>query len=158
MSNKRRLPLAVIQGRGKSHLTKEEIKIRQEQEEKARGFTDRIEPPSYLLKKQQEEFMEIANELIRLNIFSNLDVDTLARYIDSRSQYIELVKKIRNIKFDKNFKEYAQMQRTKNALFTECRQLANDLGLTITSRLKLVVPQIEKEETKSEFERKFGDV
>lgn len=154
-------PLAVIQGKGRSnHLTKEEIKKRQEHEERMKGRTDNIVAPSYLTKKQKEEFYRIADELIELEIFTNLDVDNLARYIDSRDQYIKVTRALRAMKAVNDGEandDYAKLQRTRNTLFTECRNAAGDLGLSITSRLSLVIPKKEEEEV-SEFERKFGDL
>src|SRR5690625_3772656 len=101
MAGRNRQPLSVIQGKGRSnHLTKKEIKERQAQEESMMGHTDKVEAPSYLLKSQKEEFEELATELMRLNIFSNLDVDNLARYIDSKHQYIRLVRLLRKTKPD----------------------------------------------------------
>ncbi|ADU30355.1 phage terminase small subunit P27 family [Evansella cellulosilytica] len=153
MSGKNRQPLSVIQGKGRKHLTKNEIKEREEQEAALKGNTDNIVAPSYLTKSQKEEFDQIANELVRLQIFSNLDVDALARYIDSRDQYIKIVRLLRSTKPKDDFKEYAQIQRSKNLLFNECRSSAGDLGLTITSRLKLVLPKTDDEKPKSKWEK-----
>lgn len=154
MAGRNKQPLSVIQGKGKSnHLTKAEIESRKEHEESIKGFTDRVDAPSYLTAAQKKEFEELSNELIRIEIFSNLDVDSLARYLDSRDQYINLVKLLRKTKPDDDFKTYSQMQRTKNLLFSECRSAANDLGLTITSRLKLVIPKSDEEKPKNKFEK-----
>ncbi|CDO03108.1 putative phage terminase, small subunit, P27 family [Oceanobacillus picturae] len=171
MPGRNKQPLSVIQGKGRSnHLTKDEIKKRQEQESKMKGFTDNVEAPSYLTKKQREEFDRIATELLRLDIFSNLDVDNLARYIDSKTQYLDLLKHIKRIKATEYEKvngkkkaianeDYPKLMRVKNSLFNECRAAASDLGLTITSRLKLVIPNSDdNNKPKSEFEQKFGDV
>lgn len=171
MAGRNKQPLAVIQGKGRSkHLTKEMIKERQEQEDAVRGFTDKIVAPSYLSKKQKDDFNGIANELVRLNIFSNLDVDSLARYIDSKHQYLQLIKDLKKIKptivvesedGTKNYfanEDYPKLMRIKNTLFNECRAAASDLGLSITSRLKLVIPKKEDNKPQSDFDRKFGDV
>lgn len=151
-------PLSVIQGKGKSkHLTKADIKERQEQENSMKGYTDKIEPPKYLTAAQKSEFETLAKELIRLEIFNNLDVDNLARYLDSRDQYIKIVKLLRSTKPEEDFKKYANVQRTKNLLFNECRSAASDLGLTITTRLKLVIPKVVDNRPKTEAEKRFGD-
>lgn len=169
MAGRIREPLAVIQGKGKSnHLTKSEIQKRKKQEDAVRGFSDNISAPSYLTAAQKKEFDRLAAELVRLNIFSNLDVDSLARYIDSKFQYIQLIKEIKKIKStdvlisaDGKKKvvandDYPKLMRTKNQLFNECRSAASDLGLTITSRLKLVIPENEDTKPKSEAEKRFG--
>ncbi|GAB2561020.1 phage terminase small subunit P27 family [Gracilibacillus alcaliphilus] len=166
MAGRNKQPLSVIQGKGRSnHLTKDEIKKRQEHEERIRGHTDKVDPPSYLLKSQKDEFEKLAVELMRLNIFSNLDVDSLARYVDSKDQYIKLVRVLRKTKPADDFDLYSKMQRSKNLLFNECRSAANDLGLTITSRLKLVIPKTDEDTTpktdedttpKTEAEKRFN--
>ncbi|UFT98102.1 phage terminase small subunit P27 family [Radiobacillus kanasensis] len=166
MAGRNKQPLSVIQGKGRSnHITKKEAKKREEQEEAVRGYTDKIKAPSYLTKKQKEEFNQISEELVRLNIFSNLDVDGLARYIDSRDQYIKLTKDIRTMKATRKVEghklasdDYAKLTRVRNLLFNECKAAASELGLSITSRLKLVIPKKEDDAPKSEFDKKFGDV
>ena len=171
MTGRNKQPLSVIQGKGKSnHLTKEEIKNRQEQESLMKGYTDNVEVPTYLTAAQKKDFKKIALELMRLEIFSNLDVDALARYIDSKTMYIKLNKELKKIKSTELIEledgtqrvianeDYPKLMRTRNSLFGECRAAASDLGLTITSRLKLVLPKKDDDAPKSEFEKKFGDV
>ncbi|MEK4199089.1 MULTISPECIES: phage terminase small subunit P27 family [Cytobacillus] len=165
MAGRPRQPLEVIKGKGRSnHLTKAEMKTREEQENAIRGSTDNIEAPSYLTKKQKDEFYKISSELVKLKIFSNLDVDGLARYIDSRDEYIKIVKLLRSMKpivivdgmklLDEG---YTKLQKTKNLLFNECKAAASELGLSITSRLKLVIPKAEDDrKPKTEAEKRFG--
>jgi P27 family predicted phage terminase small subunit len=154
LAGRNRQPLAVIQGKGRSnHLTKEEIARRKEHEERMRGNTDKVEPPEYLLKKQKEEFEEIASELLNLGIMSNLDVDTLARYIVAKTEYERLGPVIRKLNPIDDIDAYTRLNRTRKQLSDECRSYANDLGLTITSRLKLVIPKAEDEKPKNKFEK-----
>ncbi|MFS1519691.1 phage terminase small subunit P27 family [Bacillus sp. SCS-151] len=166
MSGRNKQPLAVVQGKGKKHLTKAEIKERKEQEKAIKGYTDNIEPPAYLTAAQKKEFNRIANELVRIEILSNLDVDHLARYIDSKSEHEKISKELRKMKPTIRVdteggseivhnESYIKLRKTKNLLFNECRSAATDLGLTITSRLKLVIPTKEKEKPESKF-AKFG--
>lgn len=170
MAGRNKQPLAVIHGKGKSkHLTKEVVKERQAQEDAMKGHTDKIVAPDYLTKKQKKEFDDLAVELIRLKLFSNLDVDGLARYVDSRGEYIKLVKFLRPMKptsrvvdDDGNVnivanETYTKLTKSKNQLFNECKAAASDLGLSITSRLKLVIPKTDdNNKPKTEAERRFG--
>lgn len=162
--SKKRLPVSVLKARGKTNLTKAEIKKREQQEKRIRGNTDNIEPPSRFSKEDKAEFNRISSQLVELGIFSNLDVDLLVMFIDSKREHEKVTNAINNMKpveTTEEFKQanemYLKLVRIKKSLFDECRSVANDLGLTITSRLKLVIPEPEKEE-KSEFEKKFSNV
>lgn len=148
-----RLPLEVVQARGSKHLTKAEIKERQEREIKP--ITDNIIAPAYLTKKQKEEFYKIADQLKKLKILGETDVDALGRYITANDFYINAVKKMRSkeIKDDPiKFDAWAKIQ---ERYFKQCRASANDLGLTISSRCKLVVPEAKNETPKENKFKKF---
>ena len=165
MPGRKKQPLSVIDGKGKSnHITKEERKKREQHENHMKGHTDKVEPPSYLTKKQKEEFTELAEELIRLDIFSNLDVDGLARYIDSRDLYIKITRDLRSMRATHRedgkklaSDDYAKLSRTRNTFLNECKTAASDLGLSITSRLKLVLPEGDEDDApKTEAEKRFS--
>lgn len=145
-----RLPIEVVMARGSKHLTKAEIKERQARELKP--IADNIVAPAYLTKKQTDEFYKIAEQLEKLNILGETDVDALGRYITAREMYENAVKQMRKpeVKEDPNL--FAKWLNNLDKLFKQCRASANDLGLSITSRCKLVVPVIEQE---TEKENKF---
>lgn len=158
MAGRNKQPLKVIEGKGSSnHITKEEAKKRAAHEEKMRGNNDKIRAPEYLLKKQKEEFEAIAAELVDLDIMSNLDIDTLARYIEAKTEYQRLGPVIRKLDPIKNLDTYTKLSRTRKQLSDECRSYASDLGLTITSRLKLIIPSSSATVgAKTEAEKRFG--
>lgn len=174
MAGRNKQPMHVILGKGRSnHIKNDEMKNRLNQEEKLRGPTENVVPPSYLTAAQKKEFMEIANKLIPLDIFSELDADALARYLDSKYYYLQVVKEMRKVKptiilTSKNEDdeiekiivandEFSKLARSRRGLFNECRAAATDLGLTITARLKLVIPTPVIEKGKSEAQKRFGD-
>lgn len=143
-----RLPVELVQARGSKHLTKAEIQERQEREIKP--ISDNIIAPSYLTKKQKDEFYKIADQLKRLKILGETDVDALARYITAKDMYENAVKQLRkpDVKNDPfMFEKWLKIQ---DKLFKQCRSSANDLGLSISSRCKLVVPEANKAETPKE--------
>ena len=86
-----RMPLEVIEARGAKHLTKAERQKRLESEIKP--IVDNIVAPDYLSKKQKNEFYRISEQLKKLKIMGETDVDTLARYIVAQDFYINAVKK-----------------------------------------------------------------
>lgn len=154
-----RLPLEVIQARGAKHLTKAEIEERQEREIKP--ITDNIEAPSYLTKKQKTEFDTIAAQLKKLNILGETDVDALARYVVANTFYIQAVKKLRKKEVMDDSNLFFSWTNIEEKYFKQCRLAANDLGLSISSRCKLVVPNADKSEQKvnkfKKFEKRIND-
>lgn len=166
-----RLPLEVVQARGSKHLTKAEIKERQEREIKP--ITDNIIAPAYLTKKQKNEFYTISEQLQKLKIMGETDVDALARYIIAQNFYTDTIKAIRNLPKEKpkkeefsNVSEYysnleiwytrgAILDRRQERYFKQCRSSANDLGLSISSRCKLVVPETKPETPKENKFKQF---
>ena len=149
--NTRGQPIELILAKGKSHKSKAEIKERMENQIKAPS--DKIVPPKYLDAKQKREFKKIAKELIDLDIMSNLDCDALARYIISLDVYLKITAEVQSSSLDDldKFKELTILQ---DRYFKQCRMAASDLGLTITSRCRLVIPK-PPEPKKNKFD-KFG--
>lgn len=152
----KRQPTALVIAKGKKHLTKAEIKERLSGE--IVPIADNIIAPDYLTKKQKEEFYTIAEQLKRLKIIGETDVDALARYVTANSLYVEAVKKMRSkeVKADPTlFDAWAKIQ---ERYFKQCRSSANDLGLSISSRCRLVVPEakdaLKKENKFSKFEKR----
>lgn len=148
-----RLPLELVQARGSKHLTKAEIQERQEREIKP--ITDNIIAPAYLTKKETEEFYKIADQLKKLNVMGETDVDALARYITSREMYENAVKQMRKKEVKNNPLLFEKWLKIQDKLFKQCRASANDLGLSISSRCKLVVPEAKKETPKENKFKKF---
>ena len=82
-----------------------------------------------------------------------MDVDTLARYLIAQKIYLDLTNHILSSDFEFNDK----IINAQDKYFKQCRQCASDLGLTISSRCKLVIPK--KEEDKTDVrDKRFGDV
>lgn len=157
MAGRNKQPLKVLEMKGASnHITKEEARKRLEHEQRMRGSTDKVEPPEHFTAAQQREFTEIAEQLIELDIFSNLDVDALARYIDARSEYKRVTAAIKKVDLFEDVVMYTKLVSARDKFSKECRSHASDLGLTITSRLKLVIPETKEKEQKTPGEKRFG--
>lgn len=140
-----RQPTALVELKGKKHFTKAELEERKNAEVNA--DTDNIVPPDYLTEKQAGEFLALADELKRCEIMTNLDCDALARFVVARSDYADYVKLMRSIpKTVDNLQELKEADKLKRGAFLDCNTAAKELGMTISSRCKLVVPK--KEESK----------
>lgn len=143
-------PVEVVLAKGKKHLTKAEIEERRAREIKP--LDGEIIAPDYLTKKEKAQFYEIAEKLQRLKIMGETDVDALGRYITANGLYINAVKMLRKTEVKNNPDLLEAWSKIQERYFKQARASANDLGLTISSRCKLVVPDTEKETPK---ENKF---
>ena len=126
-------------------LSQAEIEERKEREVKPETLKRVKIPECIKSKKAKEEYKKIAKELIKLDIFSLLDVDSLARFILSREQYLAIMDQVSNtsLMLEDNSvnSEYERLTTLANKYFTMCRQTAGDCGLTITSRCKIILPK-----------------
>lgn len=145
-----RQPTALVELKGKKHFTKAELEERKNAEVDA--DTDNIVPPDYLTEKQAGEFRELADELKRCEIMTNLDCDALARFVVARSDYADYVKLMRSIpKTVDNLQELKEADKLKRGAFADCNTAAKELGMTISSRCKLVVPKKNDEPKPNKF-------
>ena len=143
-----RLPIEVVQARGSKHLTKAEIQERKEREIKP--VTDDIIAPDYLTKKQKDTFYKLASQLEKLKIMGETDVDALARYIVANDSYVHATKQLRKSEVKNDPMKYESWSKIQERNFKMVRASANDLGLSISSRCKLVVPGTNKEDKPKE--------
>lgn len=132
-----RKPLAI----NKKHFTEEEREQR-EAEELSVPFTE-VEPPDCLSDEQKEEFREIAEKLVALGIFTELDEDALARYILARELYLTYTGKLRIMLDDDEaeLRDVAALQQLQDKAYRQCVTSANELCLNVKSRAQLVIPQ-----------------
>lgn len=158
-----REPIDLIAAKGRKHLTNEEYEERRQSEVTAPS--DNIKPPLFLSKKEREKFMELAEQLIELKIMSNLDCDILARYIKAETEYVKVTKQLQKIKFvpDKKsmvteeaqlaeqYAQYNYLSKIQNRFMKACNENARELGLTISSRCRLVIPKVKEEKPENKF-------
>lgn len=157
-------PVRLIQFKGRKHLTKREIQERKDSE--APVIAENIFPPDFLTTKaEKDKFKDIANTLQQIGIMSDLDCDVLGRYILAAEDWVsygKLVKSARRslnkaLRDDDSDKVvfYTEMLSKYEALrvkaFNQCQTCASSLGLTITSRCKIVVPKVEVPQKQNKF-------
>lgn len=156
MAGRNKQPISLVEHKGKKHLTKEEIKKRKEEELVTPN--DKVEPPDYLPARLKKRFKEISEELIKIGIMSNLDNEALARYLVSEDTYQRLSKKmVREDALD-DLEAFDKISKTQERMFKQARAAATDLGLTISSRCKLVVPKKPEEKESTPEEKLFGGI
>ena len=142
----RKLPQKVIEMRGKSHQTKAEKEERRNSELQI-SDAKRIRAPDYLPEMLRDEFNELGQQLIKAQLACKLDRDVMARYLMSKQNWILAHEKAKDsLLFDDDPKTVGGWTKVANQYFNQCQACANAMGLTITSRCKLVVPQTKNEE------------
>ncbi len=166
MAGRPKQPINLIIAKGKKHLTKQEINKRKENEVKV-NYTD-IKVPEYLSEREQMEFCKIAEILLNVGIMTELDEDCLARYLIAQTNYVQYTNELR--KLNKKLLELKRAdikRKTMQEIDTyliyqdralkQCRACANDLGLSISSRCKLVMPPPKEPPKENKF-AKFKDI
>ena len=155
-------PIDLILAKGKKHLTKAEIEERKSTE----IHTDHINvtAPDYLTEEQKAEFYKITEILLDIGIITELDEDCLAHYLISNTNYISYTKKLNelNLKLSKARKAEKKKEYMseidlyliyQDRALKQCRACANDLGLSISSRAKLVMPKINEPPKENKFDK-----
>ena len=146
-----RQPIELVLAKGKKNLTKAEIETRRAQEIKV-DFKD-VKPPDYLPAKLKKEFDEIAGKLLAIGIMTELDEDCLARYLIAQSNYLNYTKLLAKAMRTEDMDAIIKAQRAQDMAFKQCQSAANALGLTISSRCKLVMPNVEIVQPRNKFDK-----
>lgn len=169
-----RQPIQLVQAKGRKHLTKEEI------EERTSGEIiapcDKIEPPKFLTKEQRKNFNRIKKELMRIDLIANVDCEALGRLIVAQDQYAVVTEQIKITPLTKQVPtfeertdesgkketiqtgmknvvntEYERLMRMQDTLIKQCRQMAGDFGMTVSSRCRLIVPKAAEQKPENKF-------
>ncbi len=148
-----RQPIELLEAKGKKNLTKAEIQERHDSEVKP--IADNITAPDFLTKKQKDDFYKIAEQLQKLKIMGETDVDALGRYVVANDFYINAVKKMRSKEVKNDPVLFGSWAKIQERYFKQCRACASDLGLTISSRCRLVVPATKEPPKKENKFAKF---
>ena len=166
MAGRKAKPISLILHEGnKSKKTKKEIEERLNAEVKPN--TDKIEKPYWLEDDSIacEEWDRIVDELVELELMTNVDITVLASYCEYYSKFVEATQALRKeglfIEYTNKFgatnvTEHPLVNTQKKA-FEAVLKCCTELGLTPSSRAKIAIPK-KKEEEPTELDRMFGDV
>ena len=135
---KQRQPVDMVIAKGRKHFTKQDIEERRAQEIDV-PYKD-IEAPLYLTGTLVDEFYDIAYKLLDIGVMTELDEDSLARYLISKQHYLKYSNLVTKALQRGEVEETAKLVTAQDKLYKQVRIAAADLGLTITSRCKLVLP------------------
>jgi P27 family predicted phage terminase small subunit len=116
------------------NLTKEEIEVRKQTEDKLKGAADKISPPKHLTTKQKKIFKSVVKELTASGILSNLDVYVLGTFaiaIDRLEHIEKMINEDEDMLLDKN------LMGAKDKYTRDFFRCCNELSLSPQSRAKL---------------------
>lgn len=134
--------------KGRKHLSKAEEAERRKRE--ARVETPKsAKPPKWLPESLKKDFRGLGRKLIAAGIYTDLDADTLGRYLVAQHQWLvatgEAEKALTHVGPTghpvPDLEQAEAWGRVQERYFKQARNCANDLGLTVTSRCRLVVPE-----------------
>ena len=155
-----RQPIELVIANGKKHLTKAEIERRRTEE--VQPCTDDLTAPAYLTAAEKKRFNKLAHQLEKIKIMGETDTEALARYVTAQSLYEQAVKDLRAAqkirpKEPEGLIAWAELlnklDKRLDRYYKQAASAAAALGLTITSRCKLVAPVKEEAPKQNKFKR-----
>lgn len=93
-----------------------------------------------------DEYRQTAKKLVALHIFSDLDYDMLARYFIARAAWQNAQNWANRAIMQGDAKEAGSWTKTANVYFGQCQSCAAALGLSVSARCRLVMPEPPKDE------------
>ncbi len=140
--------------KGAKHLTRAEVGQRREREVKA-PVAKTARAPGWLPEPLRRRFHALAKALIDLGLYSSLDGDTLGRYVVAHEQWLRATDKVQGLLQSPapDVAEVSQWARIQTGFFQQARACATDLGLTISSRCRLVLPESGQRQEANPFEQ-----
>lgn len=139
MSGKRQ-PTDVVLANGKKHLSRAEIAERRAGEVRVPAAKT-AKPPKWLPEALKKDFRALGKKLIAAGLYTELDADTLGRYLVAQQEYLLATKQVFQAYAERDPEEVEDWSRIQDRHFKQARNCANDMGLTITSRCRLAVPE-----------------
>ena len=140
----KRQPTDVVIANGRKHLSKTEEAERRANEVKV-SPAKTAKPPKWLPEGLRKDFRAVGKRLIAAGLYTDLDADTLARYLIAQSEYLMATSHVHKAYQERDPEEVEDWSRIQDRHFKQARNCANDLGLTVTSRCRLVVPESRQE-------------
>ena len=160
-----RQPIQLVVAKGKKNLTKKEIAERLATE--VAPCTEDLSPPKYLKVTEKKRFIKIAEQLDKIGILGETDTETLARYVIAQCQYEKVTRELRRVldaspdsesptyleELDSWIDRQDRLAKLQNRYFTQAQTAASALGLTISSRCKLIAPKIDDTPKVNKFKK-----
>lgn len=136
----------MVKANGRKHLSQAEEARRRAGEVKVQQAKT-AKPPKWLPEALKKEFRAVGKRLIAAGIYTDLDADTLGRYLVAQHQWIIATGEAENALGQRDQEQAESWGRVQDRYFKQARNCANDMGLTVTSRCRLVMPENARQQT-----------
>ena len=139
-------PVDVIQAKGRSHRSKEEMALRKAQEVHLDVAEMRV--PDYLEGDTAMEFKRVVHMLRRFNeqagvmVYCDLDVDAIAEYAIEHMLYLRVVDALAKAE---DVDDMVTLHKMSSKHLDNCTKLASKLCLVVGDRYRLTVAGREEE-------------
>ena len=134
-----RQPTDVVKAKGRKHMTKaEEAQRRAGEVQVERPKTVKV--PKWVPEDLKKEFRTLGRKLLAAGLYTDLDADTLGRYLVAQHQYILAAQEAEQALTRRDQEGADDWGKIQERYFKQARNCANDMGLTVTSWCRLVVP------------------
>ena len=133
-------PVAVLEAGGSRHYTKDELEERRAREVQA-PETEKVKAPSYITGGLLREFNQLAPVLVQMGVLSSVDGDVLGQYLIAKQQYISATNQVTMALKSGSLANTDKWSAIQDRFFKQCRRCAQELGLTVSSRANMLLPQ-----------------
>lgn len=135
----KRQPTDVVIANGRKHLSRAEEAERRAGEVKV-SPAKTAKPPKWLPETLKKDFRAIGKRLIASGLYTELDADTLGRYLVAQHQWLIATGEAEKALAQRDQEGADGWGKIQERYFKQARNCANDMGLTVTSRCRLVLP------------------
>lgn len=134
-----RQPTDLLKATGRKHLSRAEEAERRSREARVESAKT-AKPPKWLPEWMKKDFRTLGKRLIAAGLYTDLDADVLGRYLVAQHSWVAASREAADA-LDRQDQAAEGWSRIQDRYFKQARACANDMGLTVTSRCRLVVPE-----------------
>lgn len=151
-----RQPTDVVLANGRKHMTKAEEDARRDQEVRV-PKAKTAKPPKWLAEDLRKAFRALGKQLIAVGLYTDLDADTLGRYVVAHHQWVKATEQVEAALQEDNLEQVTAWSRLQDTYFKQARNCATDMGLTVSSRCRLVIPAAMRQEADAPTQKQAED-
>ena len=136
----KRQPTDLVLLNGRKHLSQAEEAERRSHETRVPPAKN-PKPPPWLDESLRKEFRKLGKQLIVVGLYTDLDADVLGMYLTARHQWEIATRETEAMLVLGAVAGADKWSKIQERAFKAARGCASDLGLSVTARCRLVVPQ-----------------